>query len=160
MTPRHRESDTVVRRGPITKQESTLVRWAAVEAAQGARNAGWLTTTHAAIAEQRGRNIATVAVARKLLILRQALQLIILLNRGGRANAVEVLVLRQACPGPHDQQQRNSRGQPQRCGCRKSHPRWSGGTIVFVEESAESVVSVDVQGHRCVERRRDRGRLE
>ena len=30
-----------------------------------------------------------------------------------------------------------------RCGCRESRPCWSGG--VFVEESAESVVSVDVQ---------------
>jgi hypothetical protein len=28
LTPRHRESDTVVHRGPITKQGSTLVRWA------------------------------------------------------------------------------------------------------------------------------------
>jgi transposase len=69
LTPKHRESDTVVHRGPITKQGSTLVRWAAVEAAQGARNADWLTQTHARIAERRGRNIATVAVARKLLTL-------------------------------------------------------------------------------------------
>jgi transposase len=69
LTPRHHESDTVVRRGPITKQGSTLVRWAAVEAAQGARNASWLTATRAAIGERRGRNIATVAVARKLLTL-------------------------------------------------------------------------------------------
>ncbi len=69
LTPKHRESDTVVRRGPITKQGSTLVRWAAVEAAQGARNAGWLTETRTRIAERRGRNIATVAVARKLLTL-------------------------------------------------------------------------------------------
>jgi transposase len=69
LTPKHRESDTVVHRGPITKQGSTLVRWAAVEAAQGARNAGWLDQTRARIAERRGRNIATVAVARKLLTL-------------------------------------------------------------------------------------------
>jgi transposase len=67
LTPKHRESDTVVRRGPITKQGSTLVRWAAVEAAQGARNAGWLDQARTRIAERRGRNIATVAVARKLL---------------------------------------------------------------------------------------------
>jgi transposase len=67
LTPKHRESDTVVRRGPITKQGSTLVRWAAVEAAQGARNAGWLEPARTRIAERRGRNIATVAVARKLL---------------------------------------------------------------------------------------------
>jgi len=69
LTPKHRESDTVVHRGPITKQGSTLVRWAAVEAAQGARNAGWLDQTRTRIAERRGRNIATVAVARKLLTL-------------------------------------------------------------------------------------------
>jgi transposase len=69
LTPKHRESDTVVHRGPITKQGSTLVRWAAVEAAQGARNADWLTETRTRIAERRGRNIATVAVARKLLTL-------------------------------------------------------------------------------------------
>ena len=67
LTPKHRESDTVVHRGRITKQGSTLVRWAAVEAAQGAHNAGWLTQTRTRIAERRGRNIATVAVARKLL---------------------------------------------------------------------------------------------
>jgi transposase len=36
-------------------------------AAQGARNADWLTQTRTRIAERRGRNIATVAVARKLL---------------------------------------------------------------------------------------------
>jgi len=69
LTPKHRESDTVVHRGPITKQGSALVRWAAVEAAQGARNAGWLDEARTRIAERRGRNIATVAVARKLLTL-------------------------------------------------------------------------------------------
>src|SRR4051794_18884920 len=69
LTPKHRESDTVVHRGPITKQGSALVRWAAVEAAQGARNAGWLEQSRTRIAERRGRNIATVAVARRLLTL-------------------------------------------------------------------------------------------
>ena len=69
LTPKHRESDTVVHRGPITKQGSALVRWAAVEAAQGARNAGWLEQTGTRIGQRRGRNIATVAVARKLLTL-------------------------------------------------------------------------------------------
>ena len=34
LTPRHRQSDTTVRRGPITKQGPRLVRWAAVEATQ------------------------------------------------------------------------------------------------------------------------------
>jgi transposase len=32
LTPRHRESDTKVKRGPITKMGSRLVRWAALEA--------------------------------------------------------------------------------------------------------------------------------
>ncbi len=70
LTPRHRESDTTVRRGPITKQGSGLVRWAAVEAAQKIpASAGWLVSTRTHIADRRGRNIATVAVARKLLTL-------------------------------------------------------------------------------------------
>jgi transposase len=70
LTPKHRESDLVVHRGRITKQGSVLVRWAAVEAAHSVgRHAGWLVSTRSRIAERRGRNIATVAVARKLLIL-------------------------------------------------------------------------------------------
>jgi transposase len=70
LTPRHRESDTVVRRGSITKQGSTLVRWAAIEAVQKLpASAGWLISNRARLADRRGRNIATVAVARKLLTL-------------------------------------------------------------------------------------------
>lgn len=70
LTPRHRESDTTVRRGPITKQGSTLLRWAAIEAAQKIPDNGcWLTATRTAIAARRGRNTATVAVARTLLTL-------------------------------------------------------------------------------------------
>src|SRR4051794_38420323 len=37
VTPRHRESDTTVRRAPITKQGNKLVRSAAIEAAQKLR---------------------------------------------------------------------------------------------------------------------------
>jgi transposase len=70
LTPKHRESDLVVHRGRITKQGSVLVRWAAVEAAQKIpASAGWLVSRRSQIAERRGRNIATVAVARKLLTL-------------------------------------------------------------------------------------------
>ena len=70
LTPRHRESDAKVHRGPITKQGSGLVRWAAVEAVQKIpASAGWLVCSRARITERRGRNIATVAVARKLLTL-------------------------------------------------------------------------------------------
>lgn len=70
LTPRHRESDTTVHRGPITKQGSTLVRWAAVEAVQKLpASAGWLVSTRDQIGARRGRNIAKIAVARKLLTL-------------------------------------------------------------------------------------------
>jgi len=70
LTPRHRESDTKVHRGSITKQGSTLVRWAAIEAVQKLpADAGWLVASRARLTAQRGRNIATVAVARKLLTL-------------------------------------------------------------------------------------------
>ena len=70
LTPRHRESDTTVHRGAITKMGSTLVRWAAVEAVQRIPDsAGWLVVTRAEITVRRGRNIATVAVARRLLTL-------------------------------------------------------------------------------------------
>ena len=43
LTTRHRESDTTVHRGSITKQGSRLVRWAAIEAVQRTprRRAGW-----------------------------------------------------------------------------------------------------------------------
>jgi transposase len=70
LTPRHRESDTTVHRGRITKQGSTLVRWAAVEAAQKVpTSCAWLARARTGITVRRGRNIATVAVARKLLTL-------------------------------------------------------------------------------------------
>lgn len=68
LTPRHRESDTKVRRGRITKQGSTLVRWAAVEAVQRVRR-GPIAATRARIGTNRGANIGKVAAARKLLTL-------------------------------------------------------------------------------------------
>jgi transposase len=68
MTPRHRESDTKVHRGRITKQGNHLVRWAAVEAVQRLHG-GPLGSARARIAERRGANIAKVAAARELLTL-------------------------------------------------------------------------------------------
>lgn len=68
LTPRHYESDTVVRRGHITKQGSKLVRWAAVEAVQR-RTTAKIAADQARIANRRGKNIAKVAAARKLLAL-------------------------------------------------------------------------------------------
>jgi transposase len=66
LTPRHRESDTTVHRGRITKQGSALVRWAAVEAISRQRDPV-IAPLYARVAERRGRNIARVAAARKLL---------------------------------------------------------------------------------------------
>jgi transposase len=68
MTPRHRESDTKVHRGRITKQGNNLVRWAAVEAVQRVHY-GPIATVKARLTAKRGNNIAKVAAARELLTL-------------------------------------------------------------------------------------------
>jgi transposase len=69
LTPRHRESDTKVKRGRITKQGSTMVRWAAIEAISHVRGGPKLQADYHRIADRRGIKIARVAVARKLLTL-------------------------------------------------------------------------------------------
>ena len=69
LTPKHRESDDKVSRGPITKQGSTLVRWAAVEAISKYRGGTKLRSDYERIAARRGKYKARVAVARKLLTL-------------------------------------------------------------------------------------------
>ncbi|HEX2418473.1 MAG TPA: IS110 family transposase [Micromonosporaceae bacterium] len=68
MTPRHRESDTKVHRGRITKQGNNLVRWAAVEAVQRVHD-GPIATVKGRLTARRGNNIAKVAAARELLTL-------------------------------------------------------------------------------------------
>jgi transposase len=72
LTPRHRESDTTVHRGSITKQGSRLVRWAAVEAVQRAPHHSPMRMTYERIVQRRGgtgKNLAKVAAARRLLTL-------------------------------------------------------------------------------------------
>jgi transposase len=69
LTPRHRESDTKVVRGSITKMGSRLVRWAALEAVARYHGGTWLQRDFRRIADRRGKNKARVAVARKLLTL-------------------------------------------------------------------------------------------
>jgi transposase len=69
MTPRHRESDTKVHRGHITKQGSPLVRWAAIEAVARYHGGEAIAPTYDRVAEHRGTTIARVAAARKLLSL-------------------------------------------------------------------------------------------
>jgi transposase len=69
LTPRHRESDTVVHRGHITKQGCKAVRWAAIEAVQRHQTTAKIAADKDRIEARRGRNIAKVAAARKLLTL-------------------------------------------------------------------------------------------
>jgi transposase len=70
LTPRHRESDTTVHRGGITKQGSRLVRWAAVEAVQRTRPGTPMRARYERILARRGnpaKHVAKVAAARELL---------------------------------------------------------------------------------------------
>ena len=68
LTPKHRESDVKVRRGRITKAGPKLVRWAAIEAVANVTGSHLKRDYHR-ISEHRPRNVARVAVARKLLVL-------------------------------------------------------------------------------------------
>jgi transposase len=70
LTPRHRESDTKVTRGHITKQGSRILRWAMVEAIQRLPAGTPVRQARDRIIARRGkeaRNIAKVAAARQLL---------------------------------------------------------------------------------------------
>jgi transposase len=67
LTPSHRESDTKVQRGHITKQGNHLVRWAAIEAVARYKGGDPIAPTYTRVARRRGRMIGRVAAARKLL---------------------------------------------------------------------------------------------
>ena len=69
LTPRHRESDTSLTRGSITKQGSRLVRWAAVEAVVKGHGGDPIKDHFRRVAERRGLHKGRVAAARKLLTL-------------------------------------------------------------------------------------------
>ena len=72
LTPRHRESDTKVTRGHVTKQGSRLLRWALIEAIQHAPAGSLPGAVKQRIIARRGKqakNIAKVAAARRLLTL-------------------------------------------------------------------------------------------
>jgi len=69
LVPRQHQSGKHSFHGPITKAGNALLRWLMVEAARTAVrwDPHW-RRVHARIARRRGSNIATVAVARKLLV--------------------------------------------------------------------------------------------
>jgi transposase len=68
LTPKHRESDSKVKRGRITKAGSKLIRWAAIEAVTNLHGSH-LKDDYQRLCERRPKNVARVAVARKLLVL-------------------------------------------------------------------------------------------
>jgi transposase len=67
LTPAVRNSDRKVRHGHITKQGSPWVRWILPEAAQTAKRSPMFATAYTQLARRRGKQIATVAIARRLL---------------------------------------------------------------------------------------------
>ena len=67
LTPTVRGSDRTVRHGHISKQGSAWLRWVLNQAAQTAKRSPQFAATYAAIAKRRGKKIATIAIARKLL---------------------------------------------------------------------------------------------
>jgi transposase len=69
MTPKVRDSDETIHRGHITKQGSGLVRWAACEAVARYHGGEPIRPAYKRIADRRGKMIARVAAARKLLSL-------------------------------------------------------------------------------------------
>jgi transposase len=67
LTPTVRGSDRVAHYGHISKQGSAWLRWVLCEAAQTAKRHPQFAAGYQAIAQRRGKKIATTAVARKLL---------------------------------------------------------------------------------------------
>src|SRR6266487_1164661 len=67
LTPTVRGSDLKVRHGNISKQGSAWLRWVMNQAAQTAKRSPEFSASYAAIAKRRGKKIATIAIARKLL---------------------------------------------------------------------------------------------
>ena len=67
LTPTVRGSDLTVRHGHISKQGSAWLRWVLDQAAQTAKRSPEFAATYAAISKRRGKKIATIAIARKLL---------------------------------------------------------------------------------------------
>jgi len=67
LTPTVRGSDRTVRHGHISKQGSAWLRWVMNQAAQTAKRSPEFSASYAVIAAKRGKKIATIAIARKLL---------------------------------------------------------------------------------------------
>jgi len=68
LTPTVRASDRTVRHGHISKRGSSLLRWTLGEAAHTAKRHPDFQEAYQRIARRRGNKIATVAIARQLLV--------------------------------------------------------------------------------------------
>jgi len=66
LTPTVRGSDRMAHYGHISKEGSVWLRWVLCEAAQTAKRHPQFAAAYQAIAQRRGKKIATIAVARKL----------------------------------------------------------------------------------------------
>jgi transposase len=67
LTPTVRGSDRTVRHGHISKQDPAWLRWVLNQAAQTAKRSPEFAATYSSIAKRRGKKIATITIARKLL---------------------------------------------------------------------------------------------
>jgi len=85
LTPRHHESDTHVHRGRITKQGSRPVRWAAIESVKNIPARSVVGVLRERVGDRRGRNIGSVAAARR------QLELVCYALRDGHVRALEHL---------------------------------------------------------------------
>jgi transposase len=85
LTPKHHESDTHLRRGRITKQGSHLVRWAAIESVTTISKGSEVGMLRERVADRRGRNIGSVAAARR------QLEFVFYALRDGHVRALEHL---------------------------------------------------------------------
>jgi transposase len=66
LTPTVRGPDLKVRHGHISKQGPVWLRWAMNQATQTAKRSPDFAASYTALAQKRGKKIATIAIARKL----------------------------------------------------------------------------------------------
>ena len=63
LTPAVRGSDRTIRHGHVSKQGPSWLRWVMNQAAQTAKRSPEFAATYAAIAQRRGKKIATIAIS-------------------------------------------------------------------------------------------------
>jgi transposase len=113
LTPTVRGSDRTIRHGHISKQGSAWLRWALGQAAQTAKRSPDFAATYQAIAARRGKQIATTAIARKLLT--RACHL--LSDAGITGPAAAPRLSREGAPRPGRARQVHEPASPPRTSC-------------------------------------------